>query len=230
MPGTPTASVFAVIPQKNVGVPAGGLYPFSNSAPAPVAPAPAPPAAQTPFSFFYSGVIDSSTFESVPLALPFGIISRPLTIEIVYSFNPLDYRTNDGGFGGFGFFMHVPSKNFGFEFQGSNPSNFFVTVYSNYRPDPMNPGQLLADRVDYQIAVWPPGTPVVRVTLDANNVPRLYFDGVESVIQPPVPPADQGIAEGDQAAVYGYNGAPGRTVTISSLKLVSGLIPPPGPL
>lgn len=229
-PGSPTASVFALFPQKNVGVPGGGLYPFSNSAPAPAAPPATPAAGQVPFSFSYSGTIDSSTFEAVPLSLPFGIISRPLTIEVSYTFNPLDYRTNDGGFGGFGFYMHVPSKNFGFEFQGSNPSNFFVTVYSNYRPDPMNPGNLLADRVDYQIAVWPPGTPVVRITLDANNVPRLYFDGVESVITPPVPPQDQPLSPGDVSAVYGYNGAPGRTVTITSLKLVSGLIPPPAPL
>lgn len=229
------ATAYSLLPRRAAAnraaasAPAGGLFPFTNSASGP-GPTPAPSAGQVTFSFSYSGTIDSSVFESVPLALPFNIISRPLTIEVAYSFNPLDYRTNDGGFGGFGFYMHVPSKNFGFEFQGSNPSNFFVTVYSNYRDDPMNPGQLLADRVDYQIAVWPPGTPVVRITLDANNVPRLYFDGVESVIAPPGVVQEQPLGPGDQSAVYGYNGAPGRTVTISSLKLVSGLIPPPGPV
>jgi len=204
------------------------MFPFTNSASGPgSAPAPAP---STSFSFEYSGVIDSSIFETVYLDLPFSKVAPPLTIEVKYSFNPADYRTNDGGFGGFGFNMHVPSKNFGFEFQGSNPSNFFVTTYKNYRPDPMNPGQLLADRTDYQIAVWPPGTPVVRITLDANLTPRLYFDGVESVISPPGAPYDQSLPEGDFSTVYGYNGAPGRTVEINPLRLVSGLIPPPGPV
>jgi hypothetical protein len=205
------------------------MFPFTNSASSGSGRAQAP-APDTSFSFQYAGTIDSSVFESVPLNLPFSKIAAPLTLEIVYSFDPADYRTNDGGFGGFGFNMHVPSKNFGFEIQGSNPSNFFVTTYDNYRPDPMNPGQLLADRRDYQIAVWPPGTPVVRVTLDANLVPRLYFDGVEALIEPPAPPVDQSLPEGDFSTVYGYNGAPGRTVTIDPLKLVNGVIPPPGPV
>lgn len=124
--------------------------------------------------------------------------------------------------------MSVQDKNFGFEIQGSNPSNFFVLTYTNYRPDA--PGFVLVDRRDYQIAVWPPGTPVVRVTLDADLVPRLYFDGVEAIISPPTPPFDASLQEGNNSTVYGYNGAPGRSVDVNPLKLVGALIPPPAPL
>ena len=219
---------FGIVPRRAAAsAPAGSFYPFTNSASSPAAPAkPAP----SGFSFEFSGEIDSSNFETVPLDLPFSKVALPLTLEIVYTFTPADYRTNDGGFGGFGFSLSMPSKNFGFEIQGSNPSNFFVSTYSNYRPDPMDPSNVIADRRDYQIAVWPPGTPTVRVTLDANLTPRLYFDGVETVIQPPSPPFDQLLVAGDYSNVYGYNGAPGRSVTVSPLKLVSGLIPPPAPV
>lgn len=228
---------FTAIPvMANVpGAPSGGFAPFSNAA-GPAAPSPTPAPAPAPgpssFRFQYSGVIDSSTFETVSLAAPFNLIRLPLTVEMVYTLLPdsVSYRTIDGGFGGIGFSLSMPSRNFGLEFQGSNPSNFFVTTYTNYRPDPMNPGQLLADRRDYQIAVWPAGNPTIRITLDANLVPRLYFDGVEAIISPPGAPYDQPLAGGDYANVYGYNGMAGRSVDVHPLTIASGVIPPPGPV
>ena len=180
------------------------------------------------FSFEFSGSLDSSNFQTDPLDFPFAQLSLPLTAEIEYTLDPLDYRTSDGGFGGFGMSLSSQEKNFGFEIQCSNPTNFFISTYEDYAPIEGDPENASVLRHDWS-GTWPEGTPPVRVTLDANLVPHAYFDGVEIPLIDGGPAYEYTVAVGQYANAYGYAGQPGMSVDMD-LKIVSGIVVPPSPL
>lgn len=221
--GLPMGSPFGGIPGKFVGTPSGGMFPFSNSA----GNLTATVLSGGPW-VFESGsfTLDASASESRALDVQFGIFSKPLTIQLQYQFSPADFRDNDGGSGNMGVIISSQEKGFGLELQGSDPDTFYVNVYSAYVPGA--PGTVDAINHSYR-TTWPPSTPVVRVTLDENLVPHIYFDGIEGVLQD-LGETPQNLNSGNYALAYAFAAAPAHTVTFTEVKLVGALVPPPASL
>lgn len=217
-PPTFMRSQFGFLPTRVSGTPSGGVNPFTNSAGAPTPPA--PPPGPTPWSVQYSGVIDAFAAQIVQIpGFPFSLFGPPFKVEMTYVLNPPDFRTNNGGFGGFGVQASVQSKNLGWEFQASSPSNFYITTYNNYVP--IDQDNVMAQRQDYIPAVWPVGNPAILLTFDAAMVPRLFFDGVETPLVAGGAPYDQVLTPGDYASVYAYAGLAGLTVNVTNLLIAS---------
>lgn len=223
-PPTFMRSQFASLPGRMGGTPSGGMNPFTNSAPSSSPPAPAPSPGPTPgpaaWSAEFSGVIDAfiSQMFAIP-NFPFSLFGPPFRVDMTYVLNPPDFRTNNGGFGGFGVQVSVPSKNIGWEFQASSPSNFYITTYNNFVP--IDPDNVMAQRQDYLPAVWPVGNPTIMITFDAAMVPHLFFDGVETPLIAGDPPYDQPLVSGNYANVYAYAGLAGLTVDVTNLTIAS---------
>ncbi len=222
IPHLPSSSMFRHLPGKSGIPPSGGLYPFSNASRAAVPSSPTP--AQPSFSFLFSGVLDASASQTENLNFPFSEFSIPVTVEIDYTLSPLDFRTNNPSF--FGVVFSSPEKNFGFEIQLSSPSTLYVSTYSQYQ---VQGDDFLVMRTDY-LAVWPPGTPVVRVAFGEDMVPHVYFDGVEVEVTQSDVPYESVIAGGNRAQVNSFSSAVGQTVTVNSLKIAGGFIAPPAPV
>lgn len=211
--GLPMGSPFCNIPGKFLGTPSGGMFPFTNSA----GGAPTPAAAGGSSWAFESGAftLDASASESRTLDVQFSNFSTPLTAELRYHFTPADFRDNDGGSGNMGVLVSSEEKGFGFELQGSDPSTFYVNVYSSYVPGA--PGTVDAINHSYR-TTWPPGTPVVRMTLGQDLVPHLYFDGVEAVLED-LGETPQNLQSRNYATAYAFANAPARFVTFDQIRI-----------
>lgn len=212
-------AVFQKAPPPNV--PSGGFYPFSNSAPqaaaAPAAPGPA-------FRVTFQGSLDSSAFQTVPLAMPFDQFGAPVTQEISFTLSA-NYRLNSGGLG---VTVRSQARNFGYDFQasvGPAPDQILLSIYSDYGT-PVDPDSVNVTRTDYA-ADWPAGLDfTIRITIDAARIPHLYINGVETPLAGGVP-SPYVLPNGNDASIYGYSTVPGNSVVVHNLVIRDGVIPPP---